>query len=155
VSRILVLLLPEQLESFEHRPLVDELLLADGVVAVDPPKTSYERLARLPGGFAAGVSHKQAKRLRKRLPGEPSAIAIFAPAQYLLARGIIAQVAGCALWYRPPGAFDDERLEELHGLAVERAAVVFGGTDELWEPLEALELSSLRGRGAGRRAGRR
>jgi len=156
-DRILVLLLPVALERFEHRDIVERLMRADGVVACDPPRTSYDKLLRLPDGVHAGVANKQAKRLRKRLPGEAAAVGIFDPGQYPLARGIIALVGPqCQLWYRPPEAPpDNERRRELHGLAIERARVLWTEVVELADPLTDLELSSLPERGGARRAGRR
>lgn len=135
----MVLLLPERLEDFEHRTLAEDLLQADGVVAVDPPRTSYGRLARIPDALGVSIASKQARRLRRRLPGVPHGVAIFHPAQYPLARGLLAQVPECELWYgrvsRPEADLPDgpvrRRLEELHVLAAERAALTFVTTDEL------------------------
>jgi hypothetical protein len=128
---LVVLLLPQRLEDFPHRPLAEELLQANGVVAVDPPRLSYARQARWPELFGVLVAQRQAKRLRKRLPGQPVALAIFTPVQYLLARSLLAFDRGCELWY---GALDHDhdhnavspRLAELHALATERAAMTFG-----------------------------
>ncbi len=142
--RVLVLLLPDPLESFERRALAEDLLRASGVVAVDPPRTSYRRLARIPDAVGVSVATKQAKRLRRRLPGAPAAVAIFDPAQYPLARGLVVQ-AGAELWYGPTAepAGDEPRLRELHVMATERAALVFdphGECGEVWDRLAALEL---------------
>ena len=142
--RICVLLLPERLEDFEHRAAVEELMRVDGVVVCDPPRTSYARLARLPEGFGAGVADKQARRLRRRLPGEPAAVVIFDPAQYPLGRGLLARSEDCQLWYRPPAEPGDDRAADLHALALERASVVFAANDDLWDPLWSLELDSVR-----------
>ncbi len=143
--RLLVLLLPDPLEAFERRALAEELLRAPGVVAVDPPRTSYRRLARIPDAVGVSVATKQAKRLRRRLPGTPAAVAIFDPAQYPLARGLVVQ-AGAELWYGPTAApaGAEPRLEELHVMASERAALVFdphGACGEVWERLADLELA--------------
>ena len=156
-DRILVLLLPDALERFEHREIVERLMRADGVVVCDPPRTSYDKLLRLPDGVHAGLADKQAKRLCRRLPGEPAAVCIFDPGQYPLARGIIARVGPhCRLWYRPPEEIpDEERRQALHSLAIERARVVWNEVVELADPLTDLELSSLPERGGARRARRR
>jgi hypothetical protein len=138
-DRLMVLLLPERLEAFEHRALAEDLLEADGVVAVDPPRTSYLRLSRIPDAFGVSISSKQARRLRRRLPGVPHGIAIFHPGQYPLARALLTQLPECELWYgrtgRPEAEVPDgaarRRLEELHVLAAERAALTFVTTDEL------------------------
>jgi hypothetical protein len=135
----MVLLLPERLERFEQRPLAEDLLQAGGVVAVDPPRTSYGRLARIPDAFGVSIASKQARRLRRRLPGVPHAITIFHPGQYPLARALLSQVPECELWYgrvsRPereaPEGAARRRLEELHVMAAERAALTFVTTDEL------------------------
>ena len=131
VDRSLVLLLPEKLERFAHRELVEDLLATGTAVAVDPPAASYRRIARIPDAIGVSVAHKQARRLRKRLPHDPSAIAIFDPAQYPLARGLMTLLPDCELWYEhsaelPP---HDQRLSELHALAAERARVRFTAAD--------------------------
>jgi hypothetical protein len=137
--RLIVLLLPVRLEAFEQRSLAEDLLQAPDVVAVDPPRLSYHALGRIPDAFGVTIASKQARRLRKRLPGTPAAVAIFHPGQYPLARGLLAQVPGCELWYgridRPesyvPEPTARRRLEELHLLAAERAALTFVVSDEL------------------------
>jgi hypothetical protein len=131
VDRPLLLLLPAKLERFPHRALVEELLAAGLALAVDPPPTSYRRIARIPDALGVTVSLKQARRLRKRLSGDPSVVAIFDPAQYPLARGLLTLVPSCELWYEHsaelPGG--DPRLTELHALAAERARVRFTAAD--------------------------
>jgi hypothetical protein len=131
VDRRLLLLLPEKLERFAHRALVEDLLATGRALAVDPPPTSYRRIARIPDAIGVTVSLKQARRLRKRLPNDPTAIAIFDPAQYPLARGLLALIPDCQLFYElsaelPRG---DRRLTELHALAAERARVRFTAAD--------------------------
>jgi hypothetical protein len=131
VERALLLLLPEKLERFAHRGLVEDLVGAGVALAADPPPTSYRRIARIPDALSVTVSLKQARRLRKRLPHDPRAIAIFDPAQYPLARGLLTLVPSCELWYEHsaelPGG--DPRLTELHALAAERARVRFTAAD--------------------------
>jgi hypothetical protein len=137
-DRLVVLLLPERLEDFAWRSVAEDLLQAPGVVAVDPPRTSYRRLARIPDAFGVTISSKQARRLRKRLPGTPAAIVIFHPGQYPLARALLIQLPECELWYgrlaRPetdaPGT-ERDRLQELHVLAAERATLTFAHDDDL------------------------
>lgn len=136
---LMVLLLPDRLEHFAARPLADDLLEADGVVAVDPPRTSYRALARIPDAFGVSIASKQARRLRRRLPGRPAGLTIFHPGQYPLARALLTQLPDCELWYgrvsRPEGTDHDgaarRRLAELHVMAAERAALTFVTDDEL------------------------
>ncbi len=136
---LVVLLLPERLEAFEPRALTDDLLQATGVVAVDPPRTSYRALARIPDAFGVSIAYKQARRLLRHLRGEPRAVAIFHPGQYPLARGLLAQLPECELWYgrvsRPEATVPEgparRRLEELHALASKRANLTFVTTAEL------------------------
>jgi hypothetical protein len=133
---VVLLLLPEKLEYFALRELAEELLATGRAVAVDPPRTSYRRIARIPDAVSVGISHKQARRLRKRLRQDPRAITIFDPAQYPLARALLQLLPECELWYEhsatvPP---DDARLVELHSLAAERARVRFTSADR--EPLQ-------------------
>lgn len=136
-ERSVVLLLPERLEGFRHRGLVEQLLATGMAVAVDPPPLAYRRIARIPDALSVTMSLKQARRLRKRLPALPRAVVIFEPAQYPLARGLLSLVAESELWYEhsadvPSG---EPRLSELHALAAERARVRFTVADT--EPLEA------------------
>jgi hypothetical protein len=131
VQRRLLLLLPEKLERFALRPLAEELLATGTAIVVDPPAASYRRIARIPDAIGVGIAHKQAKRLRRRLDSEPHAIAIFEPAQYLLARGLLMLLPDCQLWYEHSAIVprDDPRTAELHALAAERATVHFTGDD--------------------------
>src|SRR3954449_4310435 len=138
-NRLLLLLLPERLEDFEHRPVAEDLMQGSGVVAVDPPRTSYGALARVPDALLVSIAAKQARRLRRRLPGEPRAVAIFHPAQYPLARGLLAELPESELWYgrfgRPEA--DEaaekvrERLADFHLLAAARSTLTFVDSDEL------------------------
>ncbi len=147
---LVVLLLPQRLEDFAHRALAEDLLRADGVVAVDPPRLSYARLARWPEALGVLVSQRQAKRLRKHLPGRPAAVAVFDPAQYLLARSVLVLEEDCELWY---GALDHDpetagsRLTELHALAGQRASMTFdaGGAAMRARLADALEAAGRPG----------
>ena len=53
---ICVLLLPAPLESFILRDQAQDLLRADGVVAVDPPRMPYGAFARMPAAFGDGIA---------------------------------------------------------------------------------------------------
>jgi hypothetical protein len=78
---------------------------------------------------------------------------VFDPAQYRLARALIARHAGCELWYGPAQtSFDDPRLAELHDLAVQRATLefvphhaagepAFRQNAPLWDRLEELTVA--------------
>jgi hypothetical protein len=140
---ICVLLLPEPLEASSVRDQADDLLRADGVVAVDPPRMPYSAFGRVPLGLGDGLAARQARRLvrtlRRKL-GEPRVVVIFHPLQYQLGRAVIAQSPGAELWYwrsqrveRAPGLSDRarDRLETLHEQAAERAALVICASDEL------------------------
>jgi hypothetical protein len=140
---ICVLLLPAPLEHFILRDQAQDLLRADGVVAVDPPRMPYGAFARMPLAIGDGVAARQARRLvrtlRRRL-GEPRVVVIYHALQYQLARALTAQVPGCELWYwrwdRFEHAYDAnehqrERLRELHEQAADRAALVITVSDEL------------------------
>jgi hypothetical protein len=141
---LLVLLLPRELESFILRDQAEDLLRAQGVVAVDPPRTPYGLYGRLPPGLADAVAVRTGRRLVKALRrrGVPRAVAIFHPLQYPVARAILAEVPGCELWYgrwdRYERAYDAserlrERLAELHELAADRSALTFVASDKLAE----------------------
>jgi hypothetical protein len=130
---VVLVLLPETLERFAGRDLVEALMATGLAVVADPPRTSYRRIARL----GDAVATKQARRLRRKLRAEPRAVVIFDPAQYPLARALLSLVPGCELWYEQSPAVPDgdARLGELHKRAVARAQVRFSAADR--EPLEA------------------
>lgn len=148
-----LLLLPRELEAFLLRDQAKDLLQARGVVAVDPPRTPYGVLGRLPGPVADALAGGQARRLVKVLArdarrdptvgGVPRVVVIFHPLQYLLARAILLAVGGeCELWYgrwdRYEHAYDAgprmrRRLEQLHEQAAARARITFVASDALAE----------------------
>jgi hypothetical protein len=145
-----VLLLPEELERFALRERAEDLLTAPGVVAVDPPRLSYARIASLSEGVADGIATVQAKRIR--LPGFPRALVVFHPDQYPLARALRDLHPDAELWYGPPSEPAGERERALHERALERASLHFGHSDApahtqnlpLWERLERLGIESGR-----------
>jgi hypothetical protein len=141
---ICVLLLPAPLEQFILRDQAQDLLRADGVIAVDPPRMPYGAFLRMPMAIGDGVAARQARRLvrtlRRQAGGEPRVVVIYHALQYQLGRAVTAQAPGCELWYwrwdRFERAYDAnerqrERLEELHEQAAERAAMVITVSDEL------------------------
>lgn len=137
-----LLLLPRPLSQFILRDQAEDLLLASGVVAVDPPRVRYGLFGRLPGLLTDRLALGQARRLVRALKGGvPRAVVIFHPFQYPLARAIIALTGGeCELWYsrwdRYEKAYDaDEKLRgriaELHEQAAARSSLTFVVNDEL------------------------
>ena len=140
---ICVLLLPSPLERFILRDQADDLLRAEGVIAVDPPRVPYGLFARVPLGIGDGIAARQARRLvraLRRRAGEPRVVVIFHALQYQLGRAVTAAVPGAELWYwrwdRYERAYDASekqraRLEDLHEHAAERAAMVITVSDEL------------------------
>jgi hypothetical protein len=140
---ICLLLLPTPLERFILRDQAQDLLRADGVIAVDPPRMPYGAFARMPLVIGDGVAARQARRLvrtvRRRV-GEPRVVVIYHALQYQLGRAVTAQAPECELWYwrwdRFERAYDASerqraRLQELHELAAERASMVITVSDEL------------------------
>jgi hypothetical protein len=140
---ICVLLLPTPLERFILRDQAEDLLRAEGVVAVDPPRMPYGLFARVPLGLGDSIAARQARRLTRTLRrrmGEPRVVVIFHALQYQLARALTADAPGCELWYwrwdRFERAYDASerqraRLDELHEHAAQRAAMVITVSDEL------------------------
>jgi hypothetical protein len=138
-----LLLLPRPLEGFILRDQAEDLLRADGVVAVDPPRIPYGAQARLPHVLGEVLANGVAKRLVKALRrngDRPKVIVIFHPVQALLARAILARVPDCELWYgrwdRYEHAYDAgphmrERLELFHRIAAEESSLTFVASDEL------------------------
>ena len=121
---LLLLLLPVKLEQFHLRERAEELLAAPGVLAVEPARVSYRALGALPPLLAYGIARRQAKRMR--LPGTPTAIAVFDPHQVPLAVALTERHVGAVLARRPrhrrrsevalgaePSRLDAERLDAL------------------------------------------
>ncbi|HSD75790.1 MAG TPA: hypothetical protein VLA98_00235 [Solirubrobacteraceae bacterium] len=139
-----ILLLPEPLERFALREHAEDLLRAEGVVAVDPPRLPYAALGRMPELAADALAARQARRLVRALVrrrGRPRIVVAFAALQYPLARAVLAAAGeDCELWYgrmtreeaAPTlGAALRERLERLHELAARRATLTFVTSEEL------------------------
>src|SRR5213078_698094 len=57
---ICIMLLPAPLERFILRDQADDLLRADGVIAVDPPRMPYGAFARMPLALGAGCASSAA-----------------------------------------------------------------------------------------------
>ena len=70
-----LLLLSRPLESFILRDQAADLLRAEGVVAVEPPRIPYGALGRVPAAVAARLAHGQARRLRRAQSAVSYAIA--------------------------------------------------------------------------------
>ena len=142
-----MLLLPEPLEAYSVRDQADDLLRADGVVAVDPPRMSYAKHSRLPGEIADALATLQARRLLRALDSQVAAIVLFDPRGYPLARGLLA-ITGCELWYAGGEPADPgserlrRRLRALDEQARERSALRFTTTEPLWERMRELEIDT-------------
>ena len=144
-----LLLLPRPLEGFILRDQAQDLLRADGVVAVDPPRIPYGAQARLPHVLGEVLANGVAKRLVKALRrngDRPQVIVIFHPVQALLARAILARVPDCELWYgrwdRYEHAYDAgphlrERLGEAGRCRIEEEFDVRRSVDRLLEHMGA------------------
>jgi len=142
-----VLLLPARLESSPVRERAEDLLGAPGAVAVEPAAVGYGATGRLPGLVRERIAAGQARRMA--LPGRVRALVVFDPAQYPLARALLAEHPDAELWYGGEGPGD------LHDAAVARATLRFGtdATDgasarernrPLWERMEGLGIESGR-----------
>jgi hypothetical protein len=159
---LLVLLLPARLEDSPARERAEELLAAPGAVAVEPAAIGYGATSRLPGLLRERIAAGQARRMA--LPGRPRAVAVFDPAQYPLARALLAEHPEAELWYggdtQPTSSAGTGATGDLHDAAAARAALRFGDEPEvpalernrpLWERMEALGIES--GRLGSERAG--
>jgi len=138
-DRIAVLLLPRTLERFILREQAEDLLRAEGVVAVEPGRIPYGAIARLPEAAGEALAMVQAGRLLRALPGAPAAVVIFHPLQWPLAHALLER-SGAELWYgrwdRFERAYDAAprrraRLERLHDEAAAASALTFAVSDEL------------------------
>jgi hypothetical protein len=140
---LVVLLLPRPLEELEPDHPARDLQRADGAVAVDPPRLSYEVHSRLPAEIADVLAALQAKRLLRALDDPVGAVAVFNPRGYPLARGLLA-LADCELWYardEPPSAGSERlrrRLRALDEQARARSTLQFTTTAPLWERMREL-----------------
>jgi hypothetical protein len=138
-----LLLLPEPLERFGLRDQAEELLQAQDVVAVDPPRIPYAALAKLPLGLAQGMAGRVARRLVKTLRrngDRPRVLVIFHPVQVLHAHAVLHLVPGCELWYgrmepseadAQAGSHYRQRLDELDEVARRLATRTFVPSEEL------------------------
>jgi hypothetical protein len=141
-----ILLLPGELESLPHDDTLRDLLRADGVVAVEPPRISYGAQTRMPAELADAMATIQARRLLRALREPPAVVVASEPAQYPLARGVLVS-AGCELWYRAGAPLEnaatrrEQRLAMLDLQARERSALTFAPDDDrapLWARLREL-----------------
>jgi hypothetical protein len=121
-----VLLLPDTLEQFALAEHARDLLRAPRIIALEPPRVSWTRLARLPAPFAARTSLRQAKRLK--LPGTARVVILYDPLQTMMGLGLLARHRGAELWYLRAGERRTEvdaklelRIAELDELARRRA----------------------------------
>jgi hypothetical protein len=129
---IAVLLLPDVLERFVLRAQADDLLRAQGVVGVDPPRLSYAAAGRLPDVVGDALASRQARRLvraLRRRRGRPRVVVVFDPLQYPLARAVLAEAGEPSeLWYWRADRGEPDtapRAEQLDALAARRAARIF------------------------------
>jgi hypothetical protein len=123
-----VLLLPATLEGFELEAHARALLSIPRVIALEPSRFPTPRFMR----NAVGV--RQARRLA--FPGRPRIVVLYHPAQYPLARALLAHDDELELWYLPlvdePSLAASDELREFDQLAREHAsqiAAVGGGAE--------------------------
>jgi hypothetical protein len=139
-----LLLLPAPLDEYPVPGDVAALQRAGRLVAVDPPRVSYQRLVRLPRIAAEVLAQTQARRLVKavRKRGDrPRVVVVFEPEQYLIARAILSRVQDTELWYRQPANAEGE----LHDQAIARATLVLDGAPPSDEVIERLREAGLTG----------
>ncbi|MDO8211358.1 hypothetical protein [Conexibacter sp. CPCC 206217] len=143
-----LLLLPVPLEQFEHAEHARDLLRAPRVVALEPPRMSWQRIARLPGTLALGVGVRQAKRLR--LPGPVRVVVLYDALQLPLAQGLQLRHAGAELWRaeavaeataQATFAFDPA---DAAALGDDPGADAFDRNGPLWDRLERLGVAAFK-----------
>ncbi|MGB0094864.1 MAG: hypothetical protein WBP81_20315 [Solirubrobacteraceae bacterium] len=91
-----VLLLPGKLEGFQLEAHARDLLSIPRVIALEPSRVPTPRFLR------NAASMRQARRLP--FPGRPRLVVLYHPAQYPLARALLAHDEELELWYIPRGA---------------------------------------------------
>lgn len=112
-----VLLLPAKLEDFELQAQARGLLSIPRVIALEPSRFRTPRLMR----NAVGI--RQARRLA--FPGRPRILVLYHPAQYPLARALLANDVELELWYFPlvdEAGLEADELREFDRLAREHAS---------------------------------
>jgi hypothetical protein len=126
-----LLLLPGVLEEVAFARRAQDLLRAPRVVAVEP--------GRRPAGLLAdGV----ARRLARKLPGEPRVIVAFREREYPLARALLARHPGSELWYGAEDAVPRARAALVFDAEDRADDAAFRVNDELWSRLEELGIAS-------------
>ena len=115
-----VLLLPSKLEDFALEAHARQLLSIPRVIALEPSRYHTPRFMR------NALSMRQARRLP--FPGRPKMAVLYHPAQYPLARALLAHDNELELWYIPPAG---------------HAAAAIGG-DDARELLEFDELARIK-----------
>lgn len=137
-----LLLLTNPLERFILHDQAVDLVRAEGVVAIEPPRVPYGALLRLPAPVADRIAAGQARRLKRALArhGRPKVVVVFHAVQYPLARALLADEPDGELWYsrwdRYEEAYDATpaqraRLRDLHEQAASRSAYTFAVSEEL------------------------
>jgi len=140
-----------------------DLLRAPRVVALEPPRVSWTRLARLPEALALRIALRQARRLK--LPGCPRVVIVYDPLQTLLGVGLLKRYEDAELWYLRSGQGADQgapelqpRIADLDRLARRRASIEmsidelaplppertwFEANEKLWDRLEQLAIAEF------------
>lgn len=109
-----ILLLPARLEAVPFEKHARDLLSIPRVLALEPPRIRLSRFMR------ETASGRQAARLK--FPGRPRLLVLYHPAQYPLARAILARYDDAELWYVPTADENlDEAGQETDALARDRA----------------------------------
>jgi hypothetical protein len=144
-----LLLLPVPLEQFAHEPHARDLLRAPRVLALEPPRMSWRRIAKLPDSLALGVGVRQAKRLK--LPGTVRVVVLYDALQLPLAQGLQLRFAEAELWRaqsvqeataQAAWSFDPD---DAAGLGDAPGTDAFDRNEPLWERLEALGVAEFEG----------
>ena len=139
MAPLCLLLLPRTLETFILRDQAEDLLRAEGVVAVEPGRVPYGAWGRLPAVVGTRLAASEARRVLAGLAGTPRVVVIFHPLQLPVAEALMA-ATGAELWYgrwdRYERAHDAApalraRLEALHARAAQRSALTFAASGEL------------------------
>jgi hypothetical protein len=124
-----VLLLSGKLEGFELEAHARDLLSIPRVIALEPSRRPTPRFLR------NAVGMRQARRLA--FPGRPRMVVLYHPAQYPIARALLAHDDEIELWYLPlldqASLAESDELREFDQLAREHASqiVAVGGGAEV------------------------